>query len=55
MVAVTLPDIMYGSTMFENLLSFRVLEWIATLVDCKIKGTNEASESKNALVGLCSL
>ena len=57
MVAVKLPDIMSGSMMFENILSVRVLEWLVILVSCKIKGINEldASESKNSLVGLCSL
>ena len=48
---------MCGSIMFENVFSLRVLEWIAILVGCKIKGVNEldASESKNSLIGLCSL
>ena len=57
MVAVKLPDIISGSTMFENILSIRVLEWLVVLLGCKIKGINEldASESKNSLVGLCSL
>ena len=57
MVAVKLPGIMYGSIMFENILSIIVLEWLVIVVGCKIKGINEsdASESKNLLVGLCSL
>ena len=41
MVAVKLPDIMSGSMMFENILSFRILEWPPViLVRCKIKGLN---------------
>ena len=41
MVAVKLPDIMSGSMMFENILSFRVLEWPPViLAGCKIKGLN---------------
>ena len=49
MVAVKLPDIISRSTMFENILSIRVLEWLVILVDCKIKGINksDANESKN--------
>ena len=38
MVAVKLPSIMSGS-MFENILSIRVLEWLVILVGSKIKGT----------------
>ena len=37
MVALKLPDIMSGSITFENILSIRVLEWVAT----KIKGIND--------------
>ena len=50
MVAVKLPDIMFGSTTFENMLSLRVLEWLVILVGCKIKGINELEtrESKNS-------
>ena len=50
MVAVTLPDIMFISIIFENILSIRVLEWLVILVGCKIKGINEldTSESKNS-------
>ena len=46
-----------GSLIFENILSIRALEWLVILVGCKIKGINElyASETKNSLVGLCSL
>ena len=57
MVAVKLSDILPGSILFENILSVRVLVWLVILVGYKIKGTNEldASASKNALVGLCSL
>ena len=56
-MAVKIPGIMSGFMMFENKLSIRVLEWLAILVGCNIKGVNEldASESKNSLVGLCSL
>ena len=43
---------MSGSITFENLLSIRVLEWVVTLVGCKIKDINEleARESKNSFV-----
>ena len=41
MVAVKLPDIISGSITFENILSIRVLVWLAILVGCKIKGINE--------------
>ena len=37
MVALKLPDILSGSITFENILSIRVLEWVAT----KIKGIND--------------
>ena len=52
MVAVKLPDIMAGSITFENILSIRVLECLAILVGCKIKGINEleAREPKNSFV-----
>ena len=48
---------MFGSIMFKNILSIRVLEWLVILVGCKIKGADklDASESKNSLVGLCLL
>ena len=46
--------IMSGS-MFENILSTRALEWLAILVGCKGINELDASESKNSLVGLCSL
>ena len=47
-MAVKLSGIMSGS-MFENILSIRVLEWLVVLVGCKIKDINEldASESRN--------
>ena len=38
---VKLPDTMSGSITFENILFIRVLEWLVTLVGCKIKGINE--------------
>ena len=41
MVAVKLPDIVSGSISSESMLSIRVLEWLAILVGCKIKGINE--------------
>ena len=49
MVVVKLPDIMSGSVTFENILSTRVLQWLVTLVVCKIKDINklETRESKN--------
>ena len=52
MVAVKLPDIMSESITFENILSIRVLEWLAILFGCKIKGINklEAREPKNSFV-----
>ena len=37
-VAVKLPDIMFGSITIENILSIRALEWLVNLVGCKIKG-----------------
>ena len=51
MGAVKLPDIMFGSIIFENILSIRVLEWLIILVGCKIKSINEleARESKDSL------
>ena len=57
MVAVKLPDILFGSITFENILSIGVWEWLVILVGCKIKGINdlEVRESKNSLVSLCSL
>ena len=52
MVAAKLPDIMFGSITFENILSTRVLEWLVILGGFKVKGINEleARESKNSLV-----
>ena len=43
---------MSGSTIFENILSIRVLEWLVIMVGCKIKGINvfEARESKNSFL-----
>ena len=51
-MVVKLPDIMSGSITFENILFIRVLEWLAILVGCKIKGINklEARESQNSFV-----
>ena len=52
MVTVKLPDIMSGSTTFEDTLPIRVLKWLVILVGYKIKGINEleARESKNSFV-----
>ena len=36
MVAVKLPDIIFGSITFENILSITVLEWLVILGGCKI-------------------
>ena len=47
--------IMSGSMMFENILYTRALEWLAILVGSKGINELDASESKNSLVGLCSL
>ena len=50
MVAVKwLPDIMFRSIAFDNILSLRVLEWTVSLVGRKIKGIHEikGKESKN--------
>ena len=43
---------MSGSITFENILPIRLLEWLAILVGCKIKGINEleARESKDSFV-----
>ena len=43
---------MFGSIIFENILSLRVLEWIFILVTYEIKGINEleARESKSSFV-----
>ena len=57
MVPIKLPYFMSAPIMFEDMLSIRVLEWLAILVSCKIKGVNEldASESKKSFAGLCAL
>ena len=49
MMAVKLPETMFGSVTFENILSIRVLEWLVIHVGFKIKGINEleARKSKN--------
>ena len=51
MVAVKLADIMSGS-IFENILSIRVLERLVILVGCKIKRINEleAREPKHSFI-----
>ena len=57
MVAVMFLDIVSHESTFEKILSMRVLEWVVSLVGCKIYGMIEfeARESRNSLVGLCSL
>ena len=52
MVADKLQYNMSGSITFQNILSIKVLEWLVTLVGCKIKGINklEARKSKNSFV-----
>ena len=47
-MALKLPNIMSGSTTFENILFIKVL--LVILTGCKVKGINElaARESKNA-------
>ena len=56
-MAVILPEITSWEIVFGNILSIRVLEWLGSLVGCKMYGVNEfeAIESKNSLVGLWSL
>ena len=41
MVAVKLPDIMFGSIKFEDILSIRVSDWLVIPDGCRIKGINE--------------
>ena len=57
MVAVMFPDIASHKSTFEKILLMRVLEWPISLVSCKIYGMIEfeARESRNSLVGWCSL
>ena len=52
MVAVKLPDIMFESRIFENILFIGALERLFILVGCKINGINEleARESTNSFV-----
>ena len=38
---------MSGSIVFENILPIRVLDWLAVVVGCKIKGINELDASKS--------
>ena len=56
-VAVMCPDIASNESTLETILSMRVLEWLVTLVGCRIYGMVEfeARESRNSLVGWCSL
>ena len=55
--AVMFPDIASHGSTFEKILSMMVLEWLVSLVGCKIYGMIEfkARESRNSLVGWCSL
>ena len=57
MVAVMFPDIVSNESTFEKIFSMRVLEWVVSLVGCKIYGMIEfkARASRNSLVGWCSL
>ena len=56
-VAVMFPDIASNETTLEKILSMRVLEWLVIHVGCRIYGIIEfeAIESRNSLVGWCSL
>ena len=56
-MAVMLAEITSWEIVLENILSIRVLEWLGSLVGCKMYGVNEfeAIESKNSLVGWWSL
>ena len=45
MVVVKLPDLMPVSTMFGNMFSTRVWEWLVVLAGCIIKGINELDAS----------
>ena len=51
-MAVKLSDILSGSIRFKSILPTKVLEWLVTLVGCKIEGINEleARESKNSFL-----
>ena len=57
MVAVMFPDIASHQSTVQKLLSMKVLEWLVRLDGCKIYGMIgfEARESRNSLVGWCSL
>ena len=58
-VAVRLPDIESGKTIFLIMLSISVFEWLVILVGYKMqksfKKEFDARESKNSLVGLWTL
>ena len=51
------PDIASNESTLEKILSMRVLELLVILVGCRIYGMIEfeAIESRNSLVGWCSL
>ena len=53
MVAVMFPDIASHKSTFEKILSMRILEWLVSLVGCKIYRMIEfeARQSRNSLVG----
>ena len=57
MIAVMFSDITSHERTLEKILSMRVLEWLVSFVGCKIYGMLEfeARESRNSLVGWCSL
>ena len=52
-VAVMFADIVSHESTFEKILSIKVLEWLVSLVGCKICGMIEfeAREPMNSLVG----
>ena len=51
-VAFMLPEITSWEITLENILSVNVLEWLVSLVGCRINGKNEfeVRESKKSLV-----
>ena len=55
---VVLPDIISGEIKFENILSMKVFQWLATLVGCEIRGIKELQAcelNKTSFVGWWSL
>ena len=57
MVAVIFPDIASHKSTFEKIWSLRVLEWLVSLVGCKIYEMIEfeARKPRNSLVSWSSL